>query len=58
MKHADRPFIAIWKTTQACDLVCKHYRACARPERDTDCAYVPPGYLGERPTGPRRLEVL
>ena len=34
MKHADHPFIAIWETTQACDLVCKHCRACARPLRD------------------------
>lgn len=28
-----RPFIAIWETTQACDLVCVHCRACAQPER-------------------------
>jgi len=28
------PFIAIWETTQACDLACKHCRACAQPERD------------------------
>jgi radical SAM protein len=34
VKHDDRPFIAIWETTQACDLVCKHCRACARPQRD------------------------
>jgi AdoMet-dependent heme synthase len=33
-KHDDHPFIAIWETTQACDLVCLHCRACARPERD------------------------
>jgi radical SAM protein len=33
-KHDDHPFIAIWETTQSCDLVCKHCRACARPERD------------------------
>lgn len=31
----EHPFIAIWETTQACDLVCKHCRACAKPERDT-----------------------
>src|SRR5687767_10960418 len=30
----DKPFIAIWETTQACDLVCKHCRACAKPARD------------------------
>ncbi len=34
MKFEERPFIAIWETTQACDLVCKHCRAAARPERD------------------------
>lgn len=34
MKFEDKPFIAIWETTQACDLVCKHCRASARPERD------------------------
>jgi AdoMet-dependent heme synthase len=34
VKHDDHPFIAIWETTQACDLVCQHCRACARPHRD------------------------
>lgn len=29
----DRPFIAIWETTQACDLACVHCRACAQPLR-------------------------
>lgn len=33
-KFDDRPFIAIWETTQACDLACQHCRACAKPERD------------------------
>lgn len=28
------PFIVFWETTKACDLVCKHCRACAVPERD------------------------
>lgn len=28
------PFIAIWETTQACDLACVHCRACAQPLRD------------------------
>lgn len=28
------PFLAIWETTQACDLACKHCRAEARPDRD------------------------
>lgn len=28
------PFIVIWETTQACDLACKHCRACAQPQRD------------------------
>src|SRR5579863_1040327 len=29
----ERPFIVIWETTQACDLVCVHCRACAQPRR-------------------------
>lgn len=36
MRHDDHPFIAIWETTQACDLACKHCRAEARPERDRE----------------------
>ncbi len=28
------PFIAIWETTQACDLACQHCRAMAQPLRD------------------------
>lgn len=28
------PFMVFWETTQACDLVCRHCRANARPERD------------------------
>jgi radical SAM protein len=28
------PFVVIWETTQACDLACKHCRACAVPKRD------------------------
>ena len=34
VKHEERPFIAIWEITQACDLVCEHCRACAQPLRD------------------------
>lgn len=34
MPYDERPFIAIWEVTQACDLACKHCRACARPFRD------------------------
>lgn len=34
MDLTERPFIAIWETTQACDLACQHCRARARPERD------------------------
>jgi radical SAM protein len=30
----ERPFIAIWEVTQACDLACVHCRASAQPERD------------------------
>ncbi len=29
----DRPFIAIWEVTQACDLACVHCRASAQPDR-------------------------
>ena len=29
----ERPFVAIWETTQACDLECVHCRACAQPLR-------------------------
>src|SRR4051812_35319957 len=29
-----RPFIAIWEVTQACDLACVHCRASAQPNRD------------------------
>lgn len=33
--HFDRaPFIVFWELTRACDLVCKHCRACAVPDRD------------------------
>src|ERR1035441_5308699 len=31
----ERPFIAIWEATQACDLACVHCRACAQPLRST-----------------------
>jgi len=34
VKYDEHPFIAIWETTQACDLACQHCRACARPFRD------------------------
>lgn len=29
----DHPLLAIWETTQACDLACAHCRACAKPQR-------------------------
>jgi AdoMet-dependent heme synthase len=29
----ERPFLAIWEVTQACDLACVHCRASAQPER-------------------------
>ena len=32
----DHPLIAIWEMTQACDLVCRHCRACATPHRDAE----------------------
>jgi AdoMet-dependent heme synthase len=31
----DRPLLAIWEMTQACDLACKHCRASAKENRDT-----------------------
>jgi MoaA/NifB/PqqE/SkfB family radical SAM enzyme len=31
----ERPFIAIWEATQACDLACVHCRASAQPLRST-----------------------
>ena len=33
MDFNETPFIVIWETTQACDLVCQHCRACAQPLR-------------------------
>ena len=39
MSHIDfdeKPFIAIWETTQACNLACVHCRACAQPLRSND----------------------
>lgn len=30
---SERPFIAIWEVTQACDLACVHCRASAQPDR-------------------------
>lgn len=33
MDFNQTPFIVIWETTQACDLVCLHCRACAQPLR-------------------------
>ena len=32
----ERPYIAIWETTQACDLACVHCRACAQPLRNRE----------------------
>ncbi|HXK58397.1 MAG TPA: radical SAM protein, partial [Acidobacteriota bacterium] len=33
---AQTPFVAIWETTRACDLACRHCRAEAIPERSAD----------------------
>ena len=30
----ERPFIAVWEVTQACDLACVHCRATAQPDRN------------------------
>lgn len=30
----NHPLVAIWETTQACDLACAHCRACATPQVD------------------------
>jgi MoaA/NifB/PqqE/SkfB family radical SAM enzyme len=35
MNFDERPFIAIWETTQACDLACVHCRACAQSLRSS-----------------------
>jgi AdoMet-dependent heme synthase len=35
LDFGERPFIAIWETTQACDLACVHCRACAQPARSS-----------------------
>lgn len=32
--YKEAPFLVIWETTQACDLVCRHCRACAQPLRN------------------------
>ena len=34
MSFDERPFVAIWETTQACDLACRHCRASAQPGRN------------------------
>jgi len=34
VRYDEKPFIAIWEITQACDLACVHCRACAQPARD------------------------
>lgn len=34
LDFADHPLLAIWELTQACDLVCRHCRACATPRLD------------------------
>ena len=31
----ERPFIAIWETTQACELGCVHCPGCAQPHRNS-----------------------
>jgi radical SAM protein len=31
---ADRPFLVIWESTQACPLSCRHCRAAAQPDRN------------------------
>jgi AdoMet-dependent heme synthase len=33
LDFSERPYIVIWEVTQACDLACVHYRACAQPLR-------------------------
>ncbi|MDQ3037729.1 MAG: TIGR04053 family radical SAM/SPASM domain-containing protein [Myxococcota bacterium] len=32
--YSEAPFLVFWEMTRACDLVCKHCRACAVPDRD------------------------
>ncbi|MFQ5949966.1 MAG: radical SAM protein, partial [Nitrospiria bacterium] len=33
LDFSQTPFLVIWEMTQACDLVCRHCRASAIPER-------------------------
>lgn len=33
LDYKETPFLIIWETTQACNLVCRHCRACAQPLR-------------------------
>ncbi|MDV2494966.1 MAG: TIGR04053 family radical SAM/SPASM domain-containing protein [bacterium] len=35
------PFLVFWEITQACDLVCKHCRACAQPDRHPEELTLP-----------------
>src|SRR4051812_14344906 len=35
LNFSERPLVAIWEVTQACDLSCYHCRACAQPLRDS-----------------------
>lgn len=36
LDFSQTPFLVIWELTQACDLVCRHCRASAMPERCSD----------------------
>ncbi|MHC4994518.1 MAG: TIGR04053 family radical SAM/SPASM domain-containing protein [Planctomycetota bacterium] len=51
------PFVVFYETTQACDLVCQHCRACAQPDRhpeelDTETAMRMIEQLAEFPIPP------
>ncbi|MFQ5579867.1 MAG: TIGR04053 family radical SAM/SPASM domain-containing protein [Nitrospiria bacterium] len=44
LDFAQAPFLVIWELTQACDLVCRHCRASAMPERCPEELTTEEGY--------------
>ena len=44
LDFAQTPFLVIWEVTQACDLVCRHCRASAMPDRCPDELTTKEGY--------------
>ena len=44
LDFSQAPFLVIWEVTQACDLVCRHCRASAMPDRCSDELTIWEGY--------------